>query len=61
LVVDGVKLSVAQVGSDSAILRDEYHLSGSSDAKIVVTIDGRDSERDVVLFNGIAGRLVKFF
>ncbi len=61
LEVNGHVLRVAQVGEDSLILREPCQLP-SSMGKIVITVDGQESEYLIFLHRGIApeSRVVHF-
>jgi hypothetical protein len=61
LEVNGQALQVAQVGENSLILREPCQLS-KSPAKIVIVVDGQESEHSVFLHHGISSgsRVVHF-
>ena len=61
LEVNGQSLPVAQVGEDSLILRERCELP-KSPAKIVIIVDGQESEHPVYLHHGISAesRIVHF-
>jgi hypothetical protein len=62
LLVNGDDLEVAQVGDGSCILRD-HRPHPSSDAQLVITVDGHTETYNVFLCHGITAdsREVAFF
>jgi hypothetical protein len=56
LHVDGKRLRLAQVGPQFLILRDQCIIPAGALAKIVIGVDGKEEEHDVVLHKGaVAG------
>jgi hypothetical protein len=53
LEVEGVVLEVAQVGRDSLVLRDSHESGPTGDARVVITVDGREHIHPVFLHQGI--------
>ena len=53
LEVEGVVLDVAQVDRDSLILREPYESAPTGNARIVITVDGREHPHPVILHQGI--------
>jgi hypothetical protein len=62
LEVDGVVLDVAQVERESLILREPYESPPTGNARIVITVDGREHLHPVFLHQGITkeSRVVNF-
>jgi hypothetical protein len=62
LEIDGVVLEVAQVGRESLILREPYESPPTGDARVVITVDGREHAHPIILHQGISkdSRLVNF-
>jgi hypothetical protein len=56
LLVAGHKLNVARIGGGQLELRDKIDLP-PSDAKVVISVDGRETVTPVVLTSGICSQL----
>lgn len=60
LHVNGRVLRVAQVGENSLILRDVYVTEPTSDAQVIIHVDGERRVYPVLLRKGIQDKLVFF-
>jgi hypothetical protein len=54
LEVEGVVLDVAQVERDSLILREPYETPPTANARVVITVDGREHVHPIFLHQGIS-------
>ncbi|ADB16259.1 hypothetical protein Psta_1584 [Pirellula staleyi DSM 6068] len=53
LEVNGDSLPVAQVGRDSLILKHPYEIGPTGEARVIITVDGKENIHEIVLYNGI--------
>jgi hypothetical protein len=63
LLVNGSRFPLAQVGAGSLILRQPQDIPAGTQAKLVISIDGREDIEDVVLGDGASQsqHLVPYF
>jgi hypothetical protein len=52
LQLNGERLRIAQIGPTSFILRESHAIAPGTPARIVIKVDDRQEERDVVLHRG---------
>ena len=52
LQLNGTRLRIAQIGPASFILRESDEIAPGTTARIVIKVDDRQEERDVVLHRG---------
>ena len=58
LEIDGQRLAVAQIGPDSLILRSPTEIARSTRATLIINIDGRIEQEEIVLPEGATKDMV---